>query len=217
LVVQALEQHGFAAAHEQLRKQLAMLLAIAVPAAAGLAICSENIAEVVLGEAFRASATMVIPWIALTALIAGIKAFYLDLSFQLGHHTQGQVRIMVISAFFNLVGNMLLIPVMGLKGALVGSAGAYMVGFMFSLIYGRRVFRLPAPTIDTLKIVLATILMIASLVPVVHYRGKVALTVQLLIGFSVYLCSCMLFDVMDIRKKAFDFLRHAKCFNRTVQ
>ena len=212
LVVRALETHGFEAAREQLRKQLALLLAIAIPSSVGLAICSQNIAEVILGEAFRASATMIIPWVSVTALIAGIKAFYLDLSFQLGHRTQGQVYIMLICALINVAINVILIPVLGLKGALIGSALSYIVGFMLSLIYGRRIFRLPpAPSGDTSKICLATFCMAASLMPIIQYRGKTALVMQLFTGICVYICSCVLLDVINLRKKLLIYIKYPTC------
>lgn len=209
LVVQALELHGLPAAQEQLRKQLAMLLAISIPSAAGLAICSQNIGGVFLGEAFRGSAAMIIPWIALTSVISGIRAYYLDLSFQLGHHTLGQVRVLLISAVSNLALNIILIPFMGLKGALIGSASAYLIGFLLSLAYGRRVFSLPAPSIDTAKIFIATGIMVAGLLSIIHLRGRAALAIQLLTGSTIYFCCCMLFDVLGLRKKTLNYFKTA--------
>jgi len=209
LVVQALELHGLSAAHGELRKQLAMLLAIAVPAAAGLAVCSRNIGEVFLGEAFRDSATIIIPWIALTTIISGLKAYYLDLSFQLGHHTIGQVHVMLACALSNIAINLILIPFLGIKGALIGSTAAYSIGFLFSLAYGRRVFTLPAPSIDSLKVLFATGIMVASLISIVHLRGKVALAIQLLTGVTIYSSCCIVFDVLGLRKKAIKMFKTA--------
>lgn len=209
VVVQALAQRGIEAAQEQLRKQLSMLLAIIIPSAAGLAICSQNIGGVFLGESFRESATTIIPWIALTTVISGIKSYYLDLSFQLGHNTVGQVYIMLISALSNVALNVILVPVMGIQGALIGSAGAYTIGFLLSLVYGRRVFPLPAPSIDLEKIVFATGIMVAGLLSVIHLQGKTALGIQLLTGFATYFCCCMLFDVMGLRKRTASFFKTA--------
>src|SRR5690606_28651693 len=53
LAMRALEDRGVEAVHAQLRENIIMLLAIALPAATGFILCTPNIAEVVLGEHFR--------------------------------------------------------------------------------------------------------------------------------------------------------------------
>lgn len=182
LAVNALEKFGRDAANSQLKQNLTLLFAISLPASVGVCLLASNIAMVLLGEAFRNIASAVIPIITFGAFLAGLKGFYFDLSFQLGQSTIGQVWVNLVAAVTNIVLNLLLIPRFGVIGAASGTVLAYMVGMIFSIVWGGKVFRLPVPGKNIFKIAVATAGMTLALLPFRSYRGAGALTIQVLVG-----------------------------------
>jgi len=208
VIVRLLEQTGVEAAQEQLKNMVVLLVAISLPAATGLAICSENISNIMLGEMYRESASVLIPFIALSSFIFGIKIFYLDLAFQLGNKTYIEPWVMLAAASVNVLLNLWWIPLFGLTGAACATVAAYSVGAFFSWKLGKQVFRLPDLSPDVWKIVLATGVMALVLLITADYQGATALLGQIASGVAVYVSMLVFFDVAGLRKKVLiNFLR----------
>lgn len=186
LAVRALEQQGIDAAKKQLSQNVQILLALALPATVGLIMLAPNIAGVLLGTSFQQSATLLMPWIAAGALLEGLKAYYVDHSFQLGHRTLGQVWVALGAAFINTALNLLLIPNMGMLGAAYATLIAYALGLLMSWFSGRRVFALPLPVANIAKVVVAVFGMALALLPLRNWVGAVPLALQIFTGAVVY-------------------------------
>lgn len=201
LAVRALEEYGESAAQAQLKNNVLLLLAVAIPAATGFAICSSNIANVLLGEEFRETAVVLIPWIAVAAVINGFKSYFLDLSFQLGRNTIGQVWAVLIAALVNLALNFLWIPKYGLLGAAYATVAAYVVAVFISWLLGRRVFTLPVLPLQVLKIMLASLIMATVLWFTLDYSGWLALLCQVVIAVGVYTLAIFMMDLAGIQNK----------------
>ena len=209
LAVWSLEEKGVQAAQTQLKQNCTLLLAIAMPAAAGLVILAPNIAHVILGESFRQSAARIIPLISLGAFLMGFKAYYFDLSFQLGQHTQSQTLIALISASVNILLNFWWIPKFGIYGAAYATIIAYALGLTLSVVLGRSIFRLPIPVVDMIKLGIATIIMSLALWPVAQFKGAGALVGQIFIGVAIYGAILVVFDILAVRTKTINLLNRA--------
>lgn len=208
LAVRALEGYGEPAAQKQLKNNVILLLAVSIPAATAFAVCSSNIANVLLGEEFREAAVILIPWIALATVASGFKSYYLDLSFQLGRNTIGQLWTVLIAASVNLALNILWIPEYGLQGAAYATVVAYIVAVIFSWKLGSRVFRLPVIPLQVLKIVFASIIMAASLWFTLDYTGWLALLCQAAVAIAVYTLVIFVLDLAGIRNKMAGLIKH---------
>lgn len=159
LAVRALEQRSDGACRLQLKRNGTLLLAIAMPSAAGMAVLAPNISSVMLGAEFREDAARIIPWIALAILLSGMRAFHFDLAFQLGRQTIGQVWVVGAAAVLNIILNLWWIPAFGLMGAAYATAAAYLLAILMSAAIGRKVFQVPVPFRDLIKIALASSIM----------------------------------------------------------
>ena len=199
IIVEVLEREGVEAAQVQLEHHWLALLAIAAPAAVGLAILADNISAVLLGVEFRSGAAAVLPWIAGAALLGGVKAFYFDLAFQLGRHTIGQVRIVMIAGLVNVLLNLAWIPLDGLVGAARAALVAYLVGLLLSAWWGRAHFRLPIPVAQSIKIATSVALMAGVLWHVRHHHGVAVLFVQVVLGSASYGVAMWLLNPGDVR------------------
>jgi len=206
LVIRSMEQQGEEAARQQFRKNSLLLLAVAVPASIGFAICAPNISNVMLGEGYRETALFLFPWIALAALISGVKSFILDLAFQLGYNTIGQLKVVLVAASVNVILNIWWIPIFGLIGAAYATVISYSVGFILSLVFGRRAFRLPALPLESIKIIIASGIMALVLWLTLGYRGWVALLGQIFLGSGVYVVVLLVLNLAGSRERLLRFL-----------
>lgn len=207
LAVNALEKQGRDAANVQLSNNVILLLAISFPASAGFALLAPNIAQVFLGESFRAAATGLIPWVILAALLSGIKSFHFDLSFQLGCYTMGQVWVALAAAVVNLILNLIWIPAFGFMGAAYATVAAFAVGIALSIVAGSQVYALPWPNREVCKLALATIGMVLALLPINSLRGGWQLAVQVSWGTVVFGALLWLMNVGGARKHLLRFLK----------
>lgn len=201
LVLRALEQNGIVAAQGQLRRNGTLLLAVAFPAAMGMAVLAPNVSKVMLGAGFREDAALLLPWVAMAVLLSGVRAYHFDLAFQLGRHNIGQVWVMGAGAILNILLNLWWIPIYGILGAAYATFGAYLLALIVSATLGRRTFNMPAPYFDGFKIAMASLFMGLLLWPSLEYQGIYALGAQVMGGLTVYLLLISLFDVGGYRIK----------------
>ena len=199
LAVRAFEQQGQHAAKHQLRQNFILIIGIAFPAATGLAIFAPGITGVLIGEQFQHAAQTIVPWVALAALLAGLKSYYFDIAFQLGQNTVGQLKVLLIAALVNLVLNYFLIPEFSIMGAIYATLIAYAIGLILSAVQGRKYFKLPLPSMEIIKITTATILMGLAIWPFHTLVDIVDLAVSILFGALAYLFLIMLMNVVGIR------------------
>ncbi|WNS81207.1 oligosaccharide flippase family protein [Domibacillus sp. DTU_2020_1001157_1_SI_ALB_TIR_016] len=199
LIIHAMEKGRMAEVKNRMEQNIVYLLAIALPAAGGMAILSGNLSGIFFGEAYREAASLVIPWIAIVSLVQGFKVFYLDLAFQLSKQTSKQIVSVLSGSLLNIVLNVWWIPIYGIKGALAATAAAYAVSSLMSWQLGKAHFSLPFPKREVLKVGASTGIMLAALYPVHTVIGPVALMLQVLLGLLVYGSCIWLFNVLDVR------------------
>lgn len=203
LALRALEQKGANAAQEQLRRNGTLLLAVAFPAAVGMAVLAPNVSAVMLGGGFREDAILLLPWVALSILLAGLRAYHFDLAFHLGRHTIGLVGVVGVASLLNIVLNLWWIPRLGIIGAAYATFSSYLLALLLSAFLGRMVFSVPFPFRDFLKIFIASILMGLPLWPHRECLGISALVWQVLTGCVVYAALLGIFNVGRYRSRLF--------------
>jgi O-antigen/teichoic acid export membrane protein len=199
LAINRLERGGADAARAQLQRNLTFLLAIGLPATAGIALVAGDLVAVVLGVEFRDTAAALIPWIALAALLHGITAYHFDLAFQLAQNTVPMACISMMAALLNLGLNYWWIQALGVVGAAYASVVSYIFALACSVVWGRRVFALPRPDSDVLKIAGATVVMAAAVWAVPAPVSAWALGVRVLTGAVVYGATIWALDVGGLR------------------
>jgi O-antigen/teichoic acid export membrane protein len=91
LVLQVLERQGREAARLQAGRNGIALLAVALPACAGLALTASYIAAVLVGPAFRDGVAALIPIMCFATLIRGVRAHFVDHAFHLSGKPLGML------------------------------------------------------------------------------------------------------------------------------
>ncbi|HTX49720.1 MAG TPA: lipopolysaccharide biosynthesis protein [Caulobacteraceae bacterium] len=203
-LIVALERGGSDALEKAAREQASFMVALALPAATGLALVARPLAEVMVGPALRAGAAQVTPWIAASALFAGLTTYYSHQAFTLGRRTGLLLLAMAVPAAANIALCLVLIPRFGLPGAMWATTASYAVGLAASLVLGRLARALPIPLMSVAKAALASALMAAAVAALPAPGGAVELALKAGVGVFAYgLAACAL-DVGGLRSRAGD-------------
>ena len=199
LVLRAFEDHGLERARQQLVVSSTALLASGLPATIGLIMLARPLAGVLLGVEFEADAALLIPLIAIAALLRDLKAYYFDLAFHLGRKTVGQIWVTLVGAIVSIGLNLWWIPAFGLIGAACANISAYAIALILSWLLGRRVFALPRPSLDSLKIAIASLVMGGVLWSLTDPTGALAAVAQVTAGILVYASLIYILNAADAR------------------
>ena len=143
LAVKALERYGLHEANEQMRQNGELIVAAALAGAVGLWVLGPYIVALIIGEAFRADALRLLPWVAFASALAGIKAYHFDMAFHLGRDSRWLIVTAGVAATVNLILNIVLIPTYGIMGAAWATLGAFSIAIVISALLGPRAFAMP--------------------------------------------------------------------------
>lgn len=203
LIMAAYESGGKDAARDEARGLISTLLLLGVPAAAGIAMVAEPLAEVLIGEDVRAGATQIIPWIAFAGLLNGLLMHYFSEVFQLAHKTLQLTKLMLIPAALNIVLNLILIPAYDLMGAVYATLISYSIGVLIVGLVGRRHVALPIPLGDLARVTVAATCMWPAIQLIPVWGGWPELLAKAAAGAVVYVIIALLLDAGGAR----NFLR----------
>ncbi|RZJ00641.1 MAG: lipopolysaccharide biosynthesis protein [Brevundimonas sp.] len=201
-LVMALERGGLPRLKEAAREQASTFLLVGLPAAAGVALVARPLAEVLIGEDLRAAAAVVTPWVALSALLYGLTAYYFGQAFTLGKKTKRLLIAMAIPAGLNVVLNLILVPRFGVIGAAWATAASFGVGMLATLAIGRRVVALPIPWESLIRCGVATAGMAAVVLQLPKFGGVLELAIDSSVGGLVYAAIALTINAAGVRDVA---------------
>ncbi|WP_440971242.1 lipopolysaccharide biosynthesis protein [Peribacillus frigoritolerans] len=200
IIIKLLEDKKDKLVYQKLEENATLLFVVSIPATIGLIILTPNITYVVFGENYRYLAQKILPWIAIAGFLQGLKMYYIDLSFQLGKRTSMQIIPVTIGVIINILANLILIPEYGVLGAAYASVFTYIMLVFVSYYLGRKIFIVPFPKIELMKILFSGLVMCISLYPLLAMRGVFVLIIQVVIGLISFMFSIFIFNVSGIRK-----------------
>ncbi|MGM0836111.1 MAG: oligosaccharide flippase family protein [Bacillota bacterium] len=201
IAMRMMEDKGEAAAYDQVKKNISLLFFIALPAAGGFIVLAPNIANLLLGEAFRADALQLMPFIVVGALLKGFKLYCVDIMFHLKKKTALQIIPVVVAAVVNIILNFMLIPHMGIEGAAIATVAAYLIAVASGwILVHYQIDPIPFPFADFMKILLSTLVMVFALWWMRDLLGLVMILVQVITGVVVFILAALLFNALSIRQ-----------------
>jgi O-antigen/teichoic acid export membrane protein len=205
LLIAAYERDGKDGASVVAADGYAIRLGIGAPAAVGIALLAVPICHVLIGESLRDRAADVVPWIAIAALMAGMCDYFSD-AFVLAKKTLIRAALMVVPAVMNIAMNIVLLPRIGIMGAVVATICAYSVGMVLLAVIGRRYIKLPVPIVETVKIALACVGMAAIVMALPDLGGILEIGLKAGVGGITYGSLVLLMDVAKARSRLNDML-----------
>lgn len=198
-MVMALERGGRDALRQTALAQGSTLVLVGLPAAVGLALVARPMAELMIGEPLRAAATLVTPWIAASAFLSGMIAYYFGFGFTLGRKTGLLLVTMAIPALCNIGLNLLLIPRLGVTGAAVATALSFGIGLIACLALSRRAIALPIPWDSLIRCGLAAAAMAMVVAVLPPLGGLVELVMDAAVGGLVYAVVALILNAAGVR------------------
>ncbi|OYX45946.1 MAG: hypothetical protein B7Y90_17540 [Alphaproteobacteria bacterium 32-64-14] len=207
MMMAAWESDGPQAVREVSAQVARTLMLIAAPAAIGLALVAGPLSDVMIGENMRAQAAQIIPWIALSGLINGFVLHYVSEAFQLSRRTGLRAGLMVIPAVANIGLNIVLLPWIGLMGAVYATLACYALALLLLALVGRKLAPLSWPWIDFLRIggACAAMAIGVRLVPAIGGFGE--LVIKAAAGAVIYVLTAIAFDAAGARAATQHFVR----------
>jgi O-antigen/teichoic acid export membrane protein len=200
MIVKLLDTKGKEAALEYFNTYVILLLSISIPAVVGLSLVGPGLASLVIGEEYQEAVILILPWVASAIFFMGLGAFYLHLPFQLGNKNGGIFKIGIYTAIINLALNFWLIPSMGMLGAAIATLVSFAMSSALGVYFSRKVFPLPFPAKEILKIIIAAAFMGICLWLVKDQRGWLWLCAQMFIGLSSYGLATYLLNTGGIKQ-----------------
>ena len=209
-LIMALERGGLERLKTAAREQLSTFLLIGLPAAAGVALVARPLSEVLIGEELRVAAASVTPWIALSALLYGLTAYYFGQAFTLGKKTKQLLVAMAIPAGMNVVLNLILVPRFGLMGAAWATAASFALGLLATQMIGRKVMALPIPWESLIRCGVATgaMALVVARLPAIGGVGELMLDAS--VGGAVYAAAALTLNAAGVRDVAMRLLGQAR-------
>ena len=195
-VLAAYERTGEAGMQGPARTQVSLMALFAIPAVAGLAAVAAPLSSLMVPAAMEAGVAALMPWMALSALFAGLNGHYLEQAFTLSRRSPLLLASMAIPALINVGLNLLLVPRFGILGAAWATCASLGLGCVATWAMGRRLARLPMPADVLARCVLAAGAMMAVLRFVPSWGGAAELAVKVALGGVVYGAVLVLTDLV---------------------
>jgi O-antigen/teichoic acid export membrane protein len=199
LLVRALERGGPDGARRQARQNIEVLMAIALPAWGGFTVASGQIATVLAGPAFSAPVADLLPLSGVAVFIYALRIHYFSHAQLLTNKTWTLLLASGPAVLVNIGLNAVLLPAVGLMGAVWARLISYLVALGISLWLCQRQFPLPFPVWSIAKAALATLAMCGLLHMLDLPNNTFGLIGTILIGGLFYGVVAILFDIGGLR------------------
>ncbi len=174
IAVERMVRSGPEAAYAQVGRNGVLLLAILMPATAGIVCLTPALVDLLIGPEFREATRVLLPVATLAAAVRNLRVHFIDQVFLLCERPRVLLEITLVEAVVTLGGCWFGLVQGGLLGACLGCLAGSVVGF---LVCGWRAYRegLRLPLLPVCKVGLATGAMVAALVLAPAFPGKLGL------------------------------------------
>jgi O-antigen/teichoic acid export membrane protein len=204
LAVSALNRDDGVATSRHLADGLELLVAVMLPAVAGLAIAAPQVAGTILGPEYRAAATGLIPIFAFAIFAHTLSQQYVQLSFGLANKPHLYVWHTGANFLVNLILMVPMIRWFGLNGAAMSLLISESFGVALGLYMSRQAFALPIVP-ARLGRILAAVAIMAVVTSIVQYLVDRTdlLGLALLVGSGAvaYIAAAVLLDAVGARRR----------------
>jgi len=159
---QLVNQHdeiGTQAAITYLEQILMFQIYLGVPIVFGIAVLAEPVSNIMLGEAYRHGAPVLMPLIALTGLLAGLKSFAFDQVFHLKQRPMMLNYTLLFAAILNIFLSYFFILSFGAYGAAWATLLSYLLALLLSIILSTRLIPVPFPVKESIIVLISSAVM----------------------------------------------------------
>ena len=208
LILKELEEQGCEAINLSLTKYLTVLWGVLLPTGLGLLSVSQDILPFLIGKEYIQISLSLLPWIICLVTLNVLYLFHTALAYQLAKKTHETVKIVGVAAVVNILLNIILIPLLQIKGVIIASLIAYLICVIYGYWQGAKLFKLPKNYYDLIKISIAAFFMWLFLKLIPIEQGVFAGFIRIFLGLFLYGGFVWVFNILDIRAKLFNVLKN---------
>jgi O-antigen/teichoic acid export membrane protein len=204
LAVQILANRGQEAVISHLDESFEFLLAIVLPASLGFGIVSPHLANLILGQEFRSTASEIMPIVSIAVIFQIVAYQYFHISFLLSGRNVFYLVNTGLVVVFNVVVSYVLIARFGAIGAAWARLAAEVFGCFCALLLTRWAFPVPLPIRRLTRVLTAAVVMaviVRGLDSALTGSDRGALVILLPAGIASYLLMCWLLDIVRTRQR----------------
>jgi O-antigen/teichoic acid export membrane protein len=206
LMFQAMAKCGAAGARARLRKNGAVLVFIGLPATAGLAMVAEPMAHLLLGATYSAISASIAPGIVAATLLARIKNYFFDEGFHLARRNGPLIWTVIPPALLNIALNFILLPRLGVQGAVVATLISSFAALTTSAVLVRYIFPLDFPSSETGRTLVATAVMALALQFTGVPDGTFGLAIKIALGVAAFGAVSLALDSLGLRRRLVSYV-----------
>ena len=188
-----------AAPTRQARQNVEILAAIAIPAWGGFTVASGHIATVLAGPAYAGRVGELLPLLGVAVFAYSIRIHYFSHAQHLTNKTWTLLVASGPAVLINIAINAVLLPSIGLMGAVWARLVAYLAALSISLWLCQRQLPLPIPGWGVVKASLATLAMCGLLRMLAFPNNTLGLISMILVGGLFYGVVAVVFDIGGLR------------------
>jgi len=215
IIMRSAEVDGNGGAQTRMREVGSFLVALGLPAVAGIIMLRSEIATVVLGEDFREQAMILMPWVAVSAFLANLKSHYFDMAFHVTRRMMVLVAIRLPAMLLTAPLIYVLLKIWGLPGAAAGACLTFAASLAVSWIVGRRLLAFPHAFGEIARILAATGVMVGVLAAIGPLPGLLGLIVLIAAGGMTYGAVAVGLNALNLRTTLIDYW--GRLSNRPVE
>jgi O-antigen/teichoic acid export membrane protein len=190
LAVRSFASGSRAEAFRQLAQGGVLLVALVVPATAGLCLLTGPFVELTVSRSFQEATMLILPLAAIAGGIRNIRIHFADQVLILMERIDVGIWINVIEAICVIAGAWIGLYLGGLAGAVEGCVVASAIGAALCFAYIRWKFEFPLPWGNTARVFLAAAIMVAVLLLVpwnrLHLGSAMHIALESMLGMLVY-------------------------------
>jgi O-antigen/teichoic acid export membrane protein len=165
------------------------LLALGIPAAVGISLVAEPLLGLLLDPAYAETGATLIPFVAAGAFLLAVQEFTFNRPFQLAEVTRPLSVIHGAGAVFNVLANLVAIPLYGVHGAAGTTVATYLFTFVVKWYRAREELSFDVDVRLFVAVGLATAAMAGVLVVYPAVGSLAALAGAIALGALVYLAT----------------------------
>ena len=196
--------------NEQMKNALLLLLGIALPAVVVFLTSYNDIINLFFGLKFRSVNPILIPIVAISTFMLGVKSYFLDQVFYFKRETRYQTFILIGTALLNFILNLVFVPKYGYIACAYVSLFSFLLATVATAIVVHKIMPLPIPIVSVLKILFAASMMFFFLFTQPSAEGLLHLFVKITFGLLIYFTVAAILEFTLVKKILIRFQQSSK-------
>lgn len=190
-LVRAYDDHGPEAARKVLEDNFVAQLLLGLPATVAFVMMPSGLSNLLLGKAYHDVATVLLPWVAVAALLRLLTSLHLTMVFQIARRMTMMMVAPVVILIVLVPAGIYGMRTAGLPGMAYAALAAQAAAWVVCAVLAQRVFRFALLDRDVVKILIACAVLALALWPARHVTETIPVLLACAAGGTAFLIALL--------------------------